>query len=222
METQSLIQNYIPQNIEKALTFIKSAYDFLSFENSKIQEKEDETFKTKEQLVNYQETINSLEQKLNQIKSENEQLHLKIKNLELTLTLNSPLKEQMTERKIDILIDPNKNSLFKTRNNSDCKDLGINQTTEINHSNIEKFLTKEENQHNKKEQIIQKLDYLINIAGIHSSWIYSPIQLKDKRIATCSWDKSICVLSINIKNKSFQVDIKKKKHIIVIFTEFVN
>lgn len=62
----------------------------------------------------------------------------------------------------------------------------------------------------KHPHIIHHFEYILNINSIHSSWLYSPIQLHDSRIATCSWDKSICVISINFTAKSYTIDIKKE------------
>ena len=57
--------------------------------------------------------------------------------------------------------------------------------------------------------IIQGLQHEIQINNIHSNSLYSPLILSDKRIATCSSDHSISVISIDYNKKTYVQDIKK-------------
>ena len=57
-------------------------------------------------------------------------------------------------------------------------------------------------------QPLKKLEDYISIDNIHSNTITSIIELQDKRIALCSYDKSITVYSINYEEKKWTQDIK--------------
>ena len=56
---------------------------------------------------------------------------------------------------------------------------------------------------------IKTLQHKIHINNLHSSDIYCPIALTDKRIATCSYDNSISVLSIDNTTYKWKQDIHK-------------
>ena len=56
--------------------------------------------------------------------------------------------------------------------------------------------------------IVKKLEDYISIDKIHSNSINSIIELQDKRIVLCSYDKSITVYSINYEEKKWTQDIK--------------
>ena len=60
-------------------------------------------------------------------------------------------------------------------------------------------------------QPLKKLEDYISINNIHSNSINSIIELQDKRIALCSYDKSITVYSINYEEKKWTQDIKQVK-----------
>ena len=51
-------------------------------------------------------------------------------------------------------------------------------------------------------QPLKKLEDYMSINNIHSNYIPSIIELQDKRIALCSYDKSITVYSINYDEKN--------------------
>jgi WD40 repeat protein len=59
--------------------------------------------------------------------------------------------------------------------------------------------------------IINRLDQIIHIGNICSGTVYSPIELKDKRIAIGGGDGSLLVFSLDYTNRKWVKDIFKEK-----------
>ena len=59
-------------------------------------------------------------------------------------------------------------------------------------------------------KIISQLETIITISNIHSDYLMSPILLIDNRLATCSLDCSIRILSIDFTNRTYTIDINKQ------------
>ena len=157
---------------------------------------------TRQKLNKYQEIINSLQHELTEVKKENTNLNEKLKQTndqQLSEQYVSIIKEDTNELKQ--LISIMKGEIHDIRN------IIVGQTKEAKTTAI----SKEQLQKICGQPVtIKGLEHIIHIDKIHSSTLCSPIVLNDKRIATCSNDKSICVLSINYESKTWDINIKKE------------
>ena len=69
---------------------------------------------------------------------------------------------------------------------------------------------KEDTQELRREPtIIQALQHDVHVDKIHTDWISFILELTDTRIATCSEDKSISIVSLDYQTKKWKQDIKQ-------------
>ena len=85
------------------------------------------------------------------------------------------------------------------------------QKEKVQHSDEHNQPSKEEIQQiNGERNIIKGIQYDIDVDKIHTSWIYFILELNDKRIATCSDDHSISIVSLDYQTKKWKQDIKQE------------
>ena len=191
---------------ETDVNFLKHVYDYMKQTKTRNELQESKSLDFKEihtKFHNYEQIIKSLRHELNEIKKEKlnlEERNNYSKNKELTDRYISIIREDTNELKQ--LISIMKGEIYEIRNVVVGENNNSEKQTIIKKEDINKICG--------QPVTIKGLEHIIHIDKIHSSTLYSPTALNDKRIATCSDDKSICVLSINYEKKTWDLNIKKE------------
>ena len=155
-------------------------------------------------LFKYEKIIQSLKENLVRVNEENRKLHMKLQEIQNTNEHNDKYTLQKNDnQEIKTILSIIKGEVHTILNTM------LGKVTSSPSEQIQ-FKNKNNNKIVEQPSIIQGLEHVIQINNIHSSNLYSPLLLTDKRIATCSADKSISVISIDFDKKAYTQDIKKE------------
>ena len=158
-------------------------------------------------LNKYEKMIASMKEELNKLKEENNELKSKITiedNNILTNKIISALGNVQNNQELIKLVSIVKDEVHKLSEIILGRDQhNLEDTKQLSDGHIKKLLN--------QSVSIQRLQHEIHLENIFSNTLYSPIELKDKRIACCSFDHSISIVSIDYGNKKWIQDIKKEK-----------
>ena len=194
----------LEQNI---CNFISKQMELMKKHNQK-HEKEIMNFQNVFMMLNkYEKMIVSMKEELNKLKEENKELKSKITiedNNTFTKKIISALGNVQNNKELIKLVSIVKDEVHKLSEIVLGRDQhNLENTKQLSEGNIKKLLN--------QSVSIQGLQHEIHLENIFSNNLYSPIELKDKRIACCSYDYSISIISIDYENKKWTHDIKKEK-----------
>ena len=196
MKSLSQIQTKSDILLEEAFHQFRSQFQQIISQEKQNHQTTTEThnfIELKLKVDKYQNTITSLSKELHSVKQRNISSNNDINSIKEDTTnmkqLMSIMKRDINDIK-EILLNKVKNSQQRTNE--------LNQQTKTTKPSTPQPIT------------IKSFQQEIHINNLHSSDIYCPTELTDKRIVTCSYDKSISVLSLDCAKNKWKQDIHKE------------
>ena len=179
--------------------------EFLDF-SSLIYDQLCEQFQQNENINYVNDEIQKLQNKLNICKQTLNLNVEKLKDLEqknmLLSTENQKLKTQLEDFNEIKIVKSNTEILIK---------MFTEFYEQKKNNNKQQIIETETIVEDDRPSIINRLDQIIHIGNICSGTVYSPIELKDKRIAIGGGDGSLSVFSLDYNNKKWIKDIFKEQ-----------
>ena len=207
MEKKEINRSFINETfIKKYTSFMNHSAELFEYFSTLVEQKQKEnTFNYEniyQKLSLYKNKISSLNTELLLLKKENIFLQEKLQMNQVNLKDNKEIasnKEDTQELKKLM-------SIIK----GEVHDIRNTLLWNLSHSDEHELLSKGDIQKIcGQPSLIQGIQHDVHVEKIHTNGVWFIMELKDKRIATCGYDKAISVVSINYETKKWTQDIKK-------------